>query len=1237
MAREKIQIRKIDNNTARQVTFAKRRRGLFKKAEELAILCDADVALIIFSSTGKLFEYASLLDGLQHQHERVCSVLQFRIRLARVGVMAFGGPGNILGGSESLRPRKMFTNKRINIMLDEMNFLRWKQQVLLTVRSHRLERLLTDDLSSPPEKILDTDGNLVLNEEYDVFVEQDSAIASWLLSTISDHLFPQFVGAETAVKLNLKAFKQPLLNANVAYVQNNNQRKFNDRSANSQYTANERSSQQYSRGRTSFRGRGRARVQCQLCRKICHTVDRCWHRFDQSFSGVLANKQESLNAQTTGFENECYTCTNNGCTPVQSSSSLSSSSDKWVIDSGATHHVTPDSSKLNNGSDYSGPGKLVVGNGNNLDIYKIGSSFIQTSSRALYINNLLHVPDITKNLLSISKFARENGVFFEFHVSHCLVKDEKTRKVLLQGWETAGLYHFVADHTPCDNKSRSMIVNVATGINMYDLWHQRLGHLAHVPLISPSFDMPHTSEQNGVVERKHRHIIELALVLMAQASVPLRFWSYAVSASHIFECFSNTSWTLGSSDKISDTGQLTSQKLTVINGAHRVFARVDDCMNVTQHPQVNTQPSVGGSVQESDSRLMNQSAEDKDAGSMHSVTPELGVERAGDEQHISPENEIMSEQQELIHPDSNATSSSKVVPSHHMITRRKRGIFKPKVYLSMQNDDEEEEPHSIYDALKSDKWKTVVQEEYNALVKNNTWTLVRLPEGRFPVGCKWLFRIKRNTYGTLQSCSKEVCLRQVDINNAFLNQALYGLRQAPRNWYVKLKEHLILIGFEVSLADCSLFVMKREEYVVYALVYVDDIIVTGSLVCKVEEVVRLLEEKFSLKDLGQLSFFLGIEVKYVGDNIFLSQRKYIMELLDKVHMSNATPMPTPMVSSLKLTKEAGSPLIDPNEYRSLVGSMLYACHTRPDIAYNVSKLAQFMHAPCEQHLSAVKRVLRYLNGTLDYGLVLSRNELMFQLVAFADADWAGNMDDRRSISGSCLYLAGNLVVWNSKKQKTVSRSTTEAEYRSLADASSDATWKLKMEEAGSILDGLQHQHERHEGDIRKGPFALEEPGEAEQPCLELQPLVSHYVFLSVARRRQPVHADNGNSREKSSTERQMRGEELQGLNVEELQQLEKSLEVGLNRVMEKKVIGHRLSSLRVLQISEGRRQVAGDSENIFFEEGQSLESVTNVCTSNGNPHDYESSNTSLKLGLPYCGNRGGLVEINIVGNSDRNS
>ncbi|KAK8686257.1 hypothetical protein V6N13_125284 [Hibiscus sabdariffa] len=321
-------------------------------------------------------------------------------------------------------------------------------------------------------------------------------------------------------------------------------------------------------------------------------------------------------------------------------------------------------------------------------------------------------------------------------------------------------------------------------------------------------------------------------------------------------------------------------------------------------------------------------------------------------------------------------------------------------------------------------------------------------------------------------------LRQVDVNNTFLNgdlteevfmeqpsgfeqlaedgsrmvckfnNVLYGPRQAPRSWYSKLKNHHVSIGFERSRVDSSLFTRRLAGIITYVLVYVDDIVITGSSDSDIEEVVKQLGAKFSLKDLGALHYFLGFEVTRCDDAILLSQKKIIRELLVKTHMDKANLVPAPMLSTPKLVQDGGSPLVNASEYRSVVSSLLYIYHTWPDIMYSVHKLAQFMQNPCEQHLAAMKRVLRYLSGTIEYSLVFSSTPPGCRLTAFYDANWGGNTTDRRLVYGNCAYLGSIFVLWSSKKQKMVARSTTEAEYRSLVDAASEVIW------LGALLDEM---------------------------------------------------------------------------------------------------------------------------------------------------------------------------------------
>lgn len=192
---------------------------------------------------------------------------------------------------------------------------------------------------------------------------------------------------------------------------------------------------------------------------------------------------------------------------------------------------------------------------------------------------------------------------------------------------------------------------------------------------------------------------------------------------------------------------------------------------------------------------------------------------------------------------------------------------------------------------------------------------------------------------------------------------------------------------------------------VFALVYVDDVIITRTDSQEVEHVISQLSTWFSLKDLGHLSYFLRIEVARTDQGLLLTQKKYIDGLLSKAKMMDCKPVPTPMVSSSQLSAYDGTEFSDPQLDRSVVGALQYACITRPDLSFCVNKVCQFMHHSLESHWSAVKRILRYLKGTSTIGLTLSKSPHQ-QLVAFLDADWASSVDDRHSRSGFFVYFLG---------------------------------------------------------------------------------------------------------------------------------------------------------------------------------------------------------------------------------------
>ena len=310
-------------------------------------------------------------------------------------------------------------------------------------------------------------------------------------------------------------------------------------------------------------------------------------------------------------------------------------------------------------------------------------------------------------------------------------------------------------------------------------------------------------------------------------------------------------------------------------------------------------------------------------------------------------------------------------------------------------------------------------------------------------------------------------LKQLDVNNAFLqgtlseevymaqpsgfvdkdhphhvcklHKAIYGLKQAPRAWYQELSQFVLSSGFTNSTSDASLFVYLHDSNVIYLLVYVDDLIITGNNQQVINNFVHQLSKRFSLKELGVLNFFLGIEVIHTASGLFLSQHQYIRDILDKFNMINAKETTTPMASNTQLKLHDGTGPTNATTYRQLIGSLQYLSLTRPDVAFAINKLSQFMHAPSELHWAHLKRVLRYLKGTIQHGLILTKNSSL-HLTAFSDADWGGDLDDRTSTTGYILFLGNNPVSWKSVKQKSVVRSSTEAEYRALANTAAEILW-----------------------------------------------------------------------------------------------------------------------------------------------------------------------------------------------------
>ncbi|XP_031102051.1 secreted RxLR effector protein 161-like [Ipomoea triloba] len=210
-----------------------------------------------------------------------------------------------------------------------------------------------------------------------------------------------------------------------------------------------------------------------------------------------------------------------------------------------------------------------------------------------------------------------------------------------------------------------------------------------------------------------------------------------------------------------------------------------------------------------------------------------------------------------------------------------------------------------------------------------------------------------------------------------------------------------------------------------------------------DELVKVMQHEFEMSMIGELTYFLGLQIKQTDEGIFISQEKYAKNILTKFGLESAKDARTPISTSTKLFKDENGVSVDSTLYRSMIGSLLYLTASRPDIMFSVGACARYQADPKESHVKAVKRILKYVKGTLNYGIWFS-NDTNLSLVGFSDADWAGNADDRKSTLGGCFFIGKNLVSWLSKKQNSISLSTAEAEYIAAGGACTQLLWMRQM-------------------------------------------------------------------------------------------------------------------------------------------------------------------------------------------------
>lgn len=655
--------------------------------------------------------------------------------------------------------------------------------------------------------------------------------------------------------------------------------------------------------------------------------------------------------------------------------------------------------------------------------------------------------------------------------------------------------------------------------------------------IKRHYTAPYTPQQNGVVERRNRTVVEMGRSCLKEMNMPSIMWGEAIRHSvyllnrlptralsgktpyevwtgnkphvghiRVFGCLSHMKIPSCQTSKLDDRSR------QVINLGKEPGTKAYRLLDPTENKILVSRDVT---FEEEKAWPWNQSK-----GEANEQTPQFAVlesQESDGENQTSTEGTYATDNdmsQNLATPEarsqglrlSSENYDDSTEPRH---TRKLTDIYNDTEEVEL---DEElylmgvEEPASFRQAVEDREWRKAMEKEIESIEKNNTWELSTLPTGQKVIGLKWIFKLKKDADGRIVkhkarlvakgyvqehgvdfeeifapvtrletvrlllalSAKNNWEVHHLDVKTAFLNgelkedvyvaqpegfekvgkehlvykliKALYGLRQAPRAWYAKLNSCLENLGFTKCPYEHAVYTRKEGGETLIIAVYVDDLLVTGSDKDLIEMFKEQMSSNFEMSNLGRLSYYLGIEVKQSEGYIELKQTGYARKILEKAGMNDCNPAKYPMDPKELLTKDEGGTAVDATQYKSLVGGLRYLVHTRPDIAYSVGVVSRFMERPTKLHVNAVKRILRYVKGTLQFGLTYSKQGGNNVLLGYSDSDLGGNLDDRKSTGGVVFYLNESLITWVSQKQRCVALSSCEAEFMAATSAACQGIW-----------------------------------------------------------------------------------------------------------------------------------------------------------------------------------------------------
>ncbi|RVX07779.1 Retrovirus-related Pol polyprotein from transposon RE1 [Vitis vinifera] len=690
-----------------------------------------------------------------------------------------------------------------------------------------------------------------------------------------------------------------------------------------------------------------------------------------------------------------------------------SESHSWYFDSGCSRHMTGNRSFFTNFIEFDG-GNVTFGDGN---VVSVKGKSIICAPGIPNLEEVLYVEGLKANLISISQIC-DKKFNVQFSQNLCKVFDLKGNCVMI-GLRTSDNCYAVYQNP--STSFFSFLVCGSSKIESIDLWHRRLGHLNYRDLMKVA--------NNDVIK---------GIPKLGKLSNPIcgpcqKGKQTRSTHKRVDEILTFKPLELLHMDLMGPmrTESLRDKKyiLVMVDDYSRVFG--SRCYVLKDHENLGKFESkseegifLGYSSKSRAYRVYILSSKCM-VESINVIVDDLGSRsRECDDDRIDVTKDI----------------------EDSMVTRRQSKLNE----VSYVCYTSQIEPKNVEEALNDEAWVEALHEELNQFSRNDVWFLVPRPKDVNVIGTKWIFKNKMDENGVIVrnkarlesirillaiACVWKFKLFQMDVKSAFLNgilneevyveqpkgfqdprypnhfyrlrKALYGLKQAPRAWLERLTSYFLKKGFMRGGVDRTLFIRRNDEVFLVAQIYVDDIVFGSTSSECALDFAKEMKNEFEMSMVGELTYFLGFQVKQLKDGIFLSQSKYARELVKKFGLELTKHFRTPLPTNLKLSKDESEKRVEETLYRSMIGSLLYLTTSRLDITFSVGMCARYQTCPKESHLIALKHIIRYIAGSLELGFWYPF-DTHSDVACYIDADWAGNVDDRKTLQVVVSILE---IVW----------------------------------------------------------------------------------------------------------------------------------------------------------------------------------------------------------------------------------